>query len=432
MPLIWYGVLHTISMDKYLLLLSVIGLAAFGMAWMPAISKYLGISYSLIYVGIGALIYSLFPGALPDPDPITSEDVTLRLAEIVVIISLMGTGIKIDQPFSFRNWRDPLRLISVAMILCIALTAVTGLYFLHFNIASSILLGAVLAPTDPVLASDVQVGPPNDGKRSETRFSLTAEGGLNDGMAFPFVWLAMALVTTQAWDSGAMLRWFAWDVLYKIGSGILIGFLVGKAAGYIVFNVSERSHFLETRDGFLAIALTLVVYGITELAHGYGFIAVFISAITLRHYEKHHDYHIDLHDFTDQAERLLVAILLIFFGGALVSGILAPLTLEMALFSGLFLLVIRPVAAYISLIGVGLHPMKKLAISFLGIRGMGSVFYLAFAFTHANFINKEELWATVSFTILISVFIHGLTANPVMAQLRKRFADNSGSTYMEK
>lgn len=409
-------------MDKYLLFVTIIGLAAFGMAWMPAISKYIRISYSLIYVALGVLIYLVFPGALPDPNPISSPEKPLHLAEIVVIISLMGTGIKIDQTFSLKNWKAPLRLISIAMILCIAATAVVGFHLLHFGIASAILLGAVLAPTDPVLASDVQVGPPNDGKRSETRFTLTAEGGLNDGMAFPFIWLAIMLATTGI-NTDTLLLWFAWDVIYKIAAGVIIGFVLGRLAGYMVFRAAEKYRFLETNDGFLAIALTFIVYGITELTHGYGFIAVFISAITFRHFEKNSDYHNNLHDFTDQAERLLIAILLIFFGGALVNGILTPLTMQMAAFSLLFLLVIRPLAAYISMLGVNLHPKKKIAVSFFGIRGMGSVFYLAFAFVNAPFPYKEEIWATVAFTILISVFIHGLTANPVMRYLRKRFAD---------
>jgi NhaP-type Na+/H+ or K+/H+ antiporter len=409
-------------MDKYLLLLTVIGFAAFGMAWMPAISKYIRVSYSIIYVAIGAILYLLFPNALPDPNPIHSQYTTLHLSEIVVIISLMGTGIKIDQVFSVKKWKAPLRLISIAMILCIAATAVLGIYYLHIGVASALLLGAVLAPTDPVLASDVQVGPPNDGKISETKFTLTAEGGLNDGMAFPFIWLAVLLATTGL-DGEALVHWLVWDVAYKIIAGIIIGLIMGKIAGYIVFEVSKKYHFLETRDGFLAIALTFIVYGITELASGYGFIAVFISAITLRHYEKHHDYHNDLHDFTDQAERLLIAILLIFFGGALVKGILAPLTVSMALFSVLFLFVVRPLAAYLSLLGVDLHQKKKIVASFFGIRGMGSIFYLAFAFSQAPFIHKEEIWATVAFTILISIFIHGLTANPVMQYLRKRFVE---------
>lgn len=414
-------------MDGYLFVITLIGLAALGMVWMPALAEYARISYSIIYVAIGVVLYLLFPIVLPRADPMLNENVTMRLAEMVVIISLMGTGIKIDRVFSWKKWQTPLRLLSIAMILCIAASAFLGGTFLGFNLASAILLGAVMAPTDPVLASDVQVGPPNDGKKSETKFALSAEAGLNDGLAFPFVWLAIAIAISNQVEGSAMLSWLAYDLVYKILAGLVVGFLFGKAMGYILFTASAKYPALKTREGFLALSLTLLVYGATELIHGYGFIAVFICAITLRHSEKHHPYHDELHAMAEQAEKLFIAILLILFGGSLVSGILNALTWQMAAFSLLFLFVIRPVAAYISLLGVKIDPKEKLAISFFGIRGMGSIFYLAFALDKTNFEHKEELWATVAFTILISIFIHGLTAAPSMKHLSDRSEKTDGA-----
>jgi len=407
-------------MDKYLLLLTFIGLAAFGMAWMPAITKRTGVSYSIIYVLAGVLIYSLFPGVLPVPDPQSDGNLILRFSEIAIIISLMGTGIKIDRPFSFKNWASPIKLVFIAMFLCIASAAFLGYAFLGLNLAAAVLLGAVLAPTDPVLASDVQVEPPNKGIKSETRFSLTAEAGLNDGMAFPFTWLAITLVLIVNGDGDQqnLLNWFAYDLVYKILAGIAMGYLSGRLVGFLIFRVTPKYQFLRTKDGFLAISLTLLVYGLTELLHGYGFVAVFICAITLRHFEKKDDFHDDLHTFTDQIERLLVAVLLILFGGTLVSGILNALTWKMALFILLFLFVIRPIAAYVSLFSSKIHLKEKLAISFFGIRGMGSIFYLAFAFKEVHFDYEKELWAIVAFTILVSVMIHGLTATSIMKHLK--------------
>lgn len=407
-------------MDTYILLITLIGLAAFGMAWMPAITRRTGISYSIIYVLAGIIMYRFFPGVLPDPDPVKNNHVAMRLSEMVVIISLMGTGIKIDRRFTFKNWSSPLRLIFIAMLVCIAAAAYLGYNLLGLDLASAILLGAVLAPTDPVLASDVQVGPPNNGKKSETKFSLTAEAGLNDGMAFPFTWLAIILATRAAGENGDLLNWFGYHLVYKIGAGLIIGIVLGRLVGYLVFRVSEKFSFFQTQDGFLAISLTLVVYGITELAHGYGFVAVFVCAYTLRHFEKEHEYHDELHSFTDQAERLLVAVLLILFGGALATGILNALTWKMVIFSLLFLLVIRPVGAYLSIAFSNFHIKEKLAISFFGIRGMGSVFYLAFAVKEAKFSTVNELWAILAFTILISVIIHGLTATPIMKHLKQK------------
>lgn len=407
-------------MDKYILLLTLIGLAAFAMAWMPAITKRTGISYSIIYVLAGALLYTFFPGLLPVPLPQLNEKVTMHLTEMVVIISLMGTGIKIDRSFSIRNWASPLKLIFVAMLLCIAAAALVSYAFLELDLAAAALLGAVLAPTDPVLASDVQVGPPNEGKKSETKFALTAEAGLNDGMAFPFTWLAITLALIADGKPGSLLQWFTYDFIYRIGAGILIGLIVGKLVGYLVFTLTKKFEFLKTSDGFLAVSLTLLVYGITELIHGYGFIAVFISAITLRHYEKGHEYHDELHSFTDQAERLLVAVVLILFGGALVSGILDALSWKMVLFTFFFLFFIRPVAAYTSLLTGKFHLKEKLAISFFGIRGLGTIFYVAFAFLEAPFNHQNELWAIVAFTILISIIIHGITATPIMKHLKEK------------
>jgi NhaP-type Na+/H+ or K+/H+ antiporter len=412
-------------MHNYTLLITLIGLAGFAMAWMPAISKKTGISYSIVYVLAGVLIYTFFPGVLPDPDPIKNGVLTMHFTEIVVLVSIMGTGIKIDRSFKLRNWTSPLKLIFIAMLLCIATAAVMGHFLLGYSVATAVLLGAVLAPTDPVLASDVQVGPPRQGMKSEARFALTAEAGMNDGMAFPFTWLAIALATTTTGVKLDLWYWLSFQLIYKILVGLAIGFVLGQFVGFIIFQVSKRYKFLRTKDGFLAISLTLLVYGITELAHGYGFIAVFICAITLRHYEKDAEYHDDLHSFTDQAERLLIAVLLILFGGSLVSGILDPLNWKMVAFTLLFLFVVRPLAAYASIFRSDIHLKEKLAISFFGIRGMGSVFYLAFAFQEAKFANQKELWAIVAFTILLSVVIHGITATPIMRHLKETLPEEA-------
>ncbi|WP_225874696.1 cation:proton antiporter [Pedobacter hiemivivus] len=342
---------------------------------------------------------------------------TLRLTELILIISLMGTGIKIDRSFSFRNWSSPLRLISIAMLLCIAACVLMGILVLNLALPAALLLGAVLVPTDPVLASDVQVGPPNEKYKSETRFALTSEAGLNDGFAFPFTWLAI-LAATMGLQSESIIHWLGYHLLYKIAAGIFLGWLWGKLAAYLIFNFSEKHKLLKPTDGFLAISLTLCTYGLTELLHAYGFIAVFIAGLTLRHAEKTHDYHKELHLFTDQIERLLLGVLLIFFGGALVSGILKPLTFEMGIFAFAFLLVVRPLSAYLSLLGTEIHWKEKLAISFFGIRGMGSVYYLAFAFGHASFGSESQLWAIVAFTLMLSIVLHGLTATSVMKHLK--------------
>ncbi|GAA0880831.1 cation:proton antiporter [Algoriphagus jejuensis] len=407
-------------MDPYILVITLIGLATFTMAWMPTISKRTRISYSVFYLVGGFLIYFFFSESLPSPLPQQNQTLTLHLAELIVIISLMGAGLKIERPFSFAAWTAPIRLLTVAMLLCIAIAALFGYFLLGLGLASSVLLGAVLAPTDPVLAADVQVGPPNDKKTSsETQFSLTAEAGMNDGMAFPFTWLAITLGLMSVGEGGGLSHWFSFHLLYRIGMGVAIGGVLGYGIAYLVFDLAKKHRFLHTRDGFLAIASTLLVYGVTEAAHGYGFIAVFVCAVVLRSYERNHRYHDHMHSFTDQIERLLVALLLILFGGALYSGILQALDWKMVGFVLAFLFVIRPLAAYLSLIGSGIHPQEKLAISFFGIRGMGSLFYLAFALEEFDFASSEELWAMVSLTVALSILLHGFTASRVVRRVRR-------------
>lgn len=405
-------------MDPYILELTLLGLAAMGMVWIPALTKDRGISYAIVYMILGMLLYKFIPKFLPVADPQQHGTITMRFAEMVVIISLMGTGIKLDRSFSLKNWASPLRLVTIVMLLCIGIAMLIGYTFLGLSLASAILLGAVLAPTDPVLASEVQVGPPNEERKSETKFAVTAEAGLNDGMAFPFVWLAILMTMGKLSTGGEWLTWLGYDVIYKVAAGIGIGWAFGRVMGYLLFDLSAKYKFLKTTDGFLALSLTFLVYGITELLHGYGFFAVFICAVNLRHYEKGHEFHSELHSFTDQIERLLVAVLLILFGGSLVSGILDALTWKMALFSIGFVFIVRPLTGLLSLIKLDIDFREKLAISFFGIRGMGSVFYLAFALHEATFENQDELWSVVAFTILLSIMVHGISSTPIMKHLQ--------------
>lgn len=406
-------------MDSYLILIMVIGIAALGMAWMPHFTKRTNISYAILYVGAGAVLYAV-TDLLPFPDPLLERESTLRLTEMVVIVSLMGTGLKIDQPFSFQSWKVPFKLVSITMLLSIGAVALLSKWIFNLDLAAALLLGAVLAPTDPVLASDVQVGPPLEKNKNNVRFALTAEAGMNDGMAFPFTWLAIAVsMSSQGFE---FQEWFLKDLLLKIILGIGCGYGIGKILAYAVFKVSkERDIFI--RDGFVAICVMLITYGFTELLGGYGFIAVFVSAITIRNYELGHKFHLKLHSFTDQIERILLAIVLILFGGALVQGVIENLSWTLVLFSFITVFVIRPVTAWFSLIGEKLLPKEKLAISFFGIKGIGSFFYLAFAIEKTSF-PAEELWSIVSCVVLFSIIIHGATATYAM----KRMGTNKRTT----
>jgi NhaP-type Na+/H+ or K+/H+ antiporter len=407
-------------LDLYIVHLLVIGVAALGMAWMPAFTKATRISYGLLYVALGAAVYLALGSFLPLPDPISKNKTTVRLTEIVVIVSLMGSGLKIDRPFSFRNWRVPLRLVSITMLFSIVAVAVVAYYFLRLGLAAAMLLGAVLAPTDPVLAADVQVGAPGEGDHTHSKLALTAEAGMNDGTAFPFTWLAVLVATGELSQKG-WSGWVQYELLYKLAAGIACGYLMGKVLGWLFFKLPEAVDGAKVRDGFVALCSTLVVYGLTEAVHGYGFIAVFVAAVTMRSSERHHKMHKTLHEFTDQIERLLLSIVLLLFGGSLVTGLLDDLSWQMAGAAFFFVFVLRPAIGVASLYGTGLHWKEKLAIGFFGIKGMGSFYYLAFALTQTSFEERGALWSLTGFTVLLSIIIHGLTATSVMKRLELTF-----------
>ncbi|MCX2740413.1 cation:proton antiporter [Pontibacter anaerobius] len=404
-------------MSTYILVITLVGLAALSMAWVPALLKRTAISYPILFLLLGMLIY-LLPAELPIPDPIWQENYVVHLTELSVIISLMGTGLKIRRKVNWRNWQVPLRLVSITMVLCIAGLALLGWGVLGMTAAAAILLGAVLAPTDPVLAEQVQVGPPNEEEEDDVRFSLTAEAGLNDGMAFPFTWLAVVLaIAASATDSEWLSNWLLRDLLYRIVSGVVIGFLIGRGLAYLIFQLPKFTRFPKAEEGFLALSATLVIYGVTEMAHGYGFIAVFVGAITLSSCEPEHEYHTEMHDFVNQVEHILMVILLMLFGGSLVFGLLDNLTWQGAAVGLVFLFIIRPVAGLLGMLGITMPLREKMAISFFGIRGIGSFFYLSFALDKVTFADADQLWSVVGFIVTVSIVLHGITATKSMGYL---------------
>ena len=248
-----------------------------------------------------------------------------------------------------------------------------------------------------------------------------SEAGLNDGLAFPFVWAAVAAATTSggvgAWVGG----WLVADVLGRIVVGVAVGWVIGRVLGRVSFRPPGRLAALaDTGDGFVALAATCVAYGVTELLHGYGFLAVFMAAVGLRSSERGHDYHRVLHAFAGEVEQVMTVLLLVLLGGAATTGLLGSLTWTGAAVGLGLILVVRPVAGAVSLIGMPVTKRERRAIAFFGIRGVGSIYYLAFAVGRADFAHVDELWAITLFTILASILIHGVTATPIMERLDRR------------
>jgi NhaP-type Na+/H+ or K+/H+ antiporter len=335
-------------MDPYLLLLVGTGTLTLLVAWLPMVLRELPLSLPMFCVAFGFIAFGLSSG--DTPHPMAYPEVTERLAEFVVIVALTGAGLKLDRPFGWRTWSMAWRLLAFAMPLSILGIALVGGWLLGFGVAAALLLGAALAPTDPVLAADVQVGPPRSGEEDEVRFTLTAEAGLNDGLAFPFLNLAVVLVAHGELAGHWLAQRAVEDVLWKLAAGGTgVGWVVGRAFGWLTFRVPNRAGLSRTGEGFVALGITFLAYGLTELAQGYGFLAAFVAALAVRAAERQHAYRERLHDFADQTERLLMMALLVLFGGALAGGLLAPLTWAGAAAALLFLFVVRPAAGLVSL-----------------------------------------------------------------------------------
>jgi NhaP-type Na+/H+ or K+/H+ antiporter len=408
-------------MDSYIVVVALFGAVVLLTAWLPMVLKELPLSLPIACVALGAVIFMIPGSPSPVPDPSEHLKVTQRLTELVVIVALMGAGLKLDRPLSWRSGLLTWRLLAIAMPLTIAALAVLGHALLGLGLASALLLGAALAPTDPVLASDVQVGAPGHGKEDAVRFALTSEAGLNDGLAFPFVNLAVALTLATGTVQERIAHWALVDVAWKVAVGLALGWLIGAALGLLTFRLPKRSALSRTGDGFVALGITGIAYGLTEMAHGYGFLAVFVSALAFRSVERNHDYHETLHDFVEQLERLLMMVLLVLFGAAVSEGkMLEAMSWPVLVFALIAIFLVRPLAGWLSLLGSAEPGDEKAVISFFGIRGVGSFYYLAFALGVAPFDSAGVLWATVSVVALISIFLHGILVTPVMRHLDAR------------
>ncbi|RYE61003.1 MAG: sodium:proton antiporter, partial [Oxalobacteraceae bacterium] len=209
-------------------------------------------------------------------------------------------------------------------------------------------------------------------------------------------------------------------VAWEIGGGMLGGWLVGRAFGWLTFHVPAETRLAKTGDGMIALSATFVSYGLTELIHVYGFLAVFVTALTFRHTHRDHQFQTEMHDLTEQVERLAMMVLLILFGGALVSGLLASITWTDVAVTVVILLVIRPLAGWIGLLGYRADLSEKLTLSFFGIRGVGTFYYLAYGLNHMDVPHAERLWALVGLVVLCSILIHGLTVTPIMRSLDRK------------
>lgn len=439
----------------------VAGIALLVAVVLPVALDRVSVSVPMVLVLVGVLV-----GFLPMPEGTNLDPVDIRptiehVAELTVLIALMGVGLALDRPLSlrrlgtWRRWSATWRLLLIAMPLTIAGVYLVGAVALGVAPAAALLLGAALAPTDPVLASDVQVeGPTADSasgeedepdgpddpddldEGDEVRFALTSEAGLNDGLAFPFVYAAVFLASKGDPTQWA-LRWVAWELVGKVAIGVVAGVVVGWVLGRLAFQSRAQSlRMAENGEPLLALAAILSAYGAAELAGGYGFLAVFACAMTMRSLERRSVYHQHMHAVVERLERILVLLVLLMIGIQLTRGLLDHLDWRGVALGLALIFVIRPLSAAIALrVGIGhddecgdLDWRERGVVAFFGVRGVGSIYYLAYALGQANFPEQRWLWSTVAFTIVVSVVVHGVAARRSMAWIEQHRASISSAT----
>jgi sodium/hydrogen antiporter len=387
------------------------------------------ILYLLVGVGIGPLGLGLLR-----LDALEQSAILLRIAEVAVIVSLFTAGLKLRLPLRSPRWRVPVALATASMVLGIALLSVSAYAVLGLPVGAALLLGAILAPTDPVLASDVQVEGPFD--KDTVRLSLTAEAGLNDGAAFPFVLLGLALLGLHDLGTGGW-RWIAIDLVWASAAGLGVGWILGSGIGRLVLYLRQRHQEAVGLDDFLALGLIALSYGAALSIHAYGFLAVFAAGVALRHVEmnrargrtpgddaasksqaatdpRHAPAFLAravLH-FNEQLERIGEVVIVIAVGALLTEAATALHHLWLVPF---LLVVARPVSVAPVLLLMRTSWLQRLLIGWFGIRGVGSIYYLMYAIERGldPQLARDMIGITLS-VVAASIVIHGLSATPLM------------------
>ncbi len=396
-------------MDTYTLSLLVIGLLllliTLGSSWIAR----LPLSYALIYLVVGIF---LGPYGIKLVEIRPGADFLQRLSEIVVLISLFSCGLRINRPLEFWAWQSTARLIGFLMPISIVGIAAVGHWLLNLSWGAAILLGAILAPTDPVLASEVQLTDLED--RDELRFGLTSEGGLNDAFAFPFVYFGLFYLENDNWQSW-FRDWVAVDLIWATGVAIAMGIIVARATVWIDSKSQKIRALDEVREDFIAISTILLTYSLTEFVNGYGFLAVFIAGLVVQRSYKNTEKSASQSRFIDRIEKLSEVGTILLLGSLLRNEPIIRFAGDVTIIAGLLFFVIRPVGAWLSTIGDRSSLPTRLLFGWFGIRGVGSIYYLTYAMSKGlkGDVAEQIAWITY-LTVAISVILHGITATPLM------------------
>jgi NhaP-type Na+/H+ or K+/H+ antiporter len=426
-----------------------IGLVLIVMALAGTVLARLPLSTAMLYVLVGMAVSPLALG-WTGFGPLTHTLLMERLTEVVVLVSLFTAGLKLSHGLGDRRWLLPVRLATTSMLVTVACITLVGWALLGLPLGAAVLLGGLLAPTDPVLASDVQVHEPGD--RDQLRFALTGEGGLNDGTAFPFVMLGLGLLGLH--DLGPFgWRWFTVDLAWAVAAGLGVGAGLGLATGRLVLYLRREHKEAVGLDDFVALGLIALAYGAALLLHAYGFLAVFASGVALRNLVQRQSSSAEASrqaveqaaavpdrsvadaiavdpqhapaymahavlGFNEQLERIGEVAVVVTIGALLWA---VPWQPESLWFVPLLLLVIRPVSVAIGLLGTGTVGTRRLLIGWFGIRGIGSLYYLMYAVNHGLPPPlAERLTGLALAAVVASIVVHGVSVTPLMSVYESR------------
>jgi sodium/hydrogen antiporter len=366
-------------------------------------------SAALVYLLLGAGLATLISAFDVDwIDPLAQPAAVQHVASAVIVLALFATGIRLDRELAWAEWGSVTRLLVGAMPIVVIGAAALSAVLLDVSLGIAIVLGSLLAPTDPVLAGEIGVGPPGEGREREERFAVTGEAGLNDGLALVGVTLGLVLLDPADSD---LARWFAGEVVYSLLAGVAVGVLVGRSAAWIAVRARDREHLAPSLDPFVGIGSAFVLFGAAETVAANGFIAVFVGALAFGRYERRHELNRGVFEGLERSERLGELAAIVLLGSMLSLDGLRSIGWEGWLVALAVLLVLRPLSVVVSFVASNRTPAERAFLAWFGVRGLASLYYAAAVAASGELSEGAAalVWWTAVATVVLSIVAHGLT-----------------------
>ena len=379
-------------------------------------------SASVVYLALGlaaaGVIHAL---GIRWINPFENPHLIEHLTEFALVVALFASGLTINRSLRWRQWRAVVGLLGLVLPLTIAAGAVYGVGAMALSLGAAVALGAVLAPTDPVLAGTVGLGPPGDSREeSDARFNLTAEAALNDGLVSPFVLLAVLIL--QRRGTGWLGEWTAADLLYGTALAFGLGALAGYTFGAFIKWLQPRHVLAPEFDGFLVIGAVLVVYGLADTLDAYGLVAVFVAGVYFRRYEVEHEYNVRLHRAATIAKHFAELGVILLLGTLVTGDAFGAPGLAGWLIAPFLILIVRPLGVLLLLTRSTMSRRERIFLAWFGVKGIASLYYISFLIGQHVLPaeDQKQLFWTVAFAVMLSILVHGIGALAITRRLLDR------------